>query len=406
MAPRQLVILEPSTVNTGGRTLSCVSCGLYREALTPKIEPFGNFQREIMIVGEGPGEVEDRRGRPFQGKTGTLLRDTLEGMGIDLFEDCVSLNAVNCRPPGNRGPTPHELNCCRYRMVDPAIRRYSPRLIMVMGGSAVASVIGSLYANTEPTIGKWRGFVIPVPQWGAWICPTFHPSYVAREEQRSEVRTVWEADLRQALRQVDKPVPGTEDLRKRIKLLQTEDEILDALEHVEGDLFSFDYETTGLRAVAHDLVCASYATDPDQAYAFMFRSQAVKDAWLRIMLRDDIGKISHNLKFEYEWTRAHFGVERINWAWDSMIAAHVVDNRQGICSLKHQAFLNFGVPSYDRLILPYLESTNKRDPSAKNRIYEFIDIHGEDELLIYCGLDSLLAFRLAMLQREIIYGRA
>ena len=58
----------------------------------------------ILIIGEAPGQVEDRKGLPWQGGTGRLLKRTLEKQGIDLFEDCICVNAVNCRPPKNRAP--------------------------------------------------------------------------------------------------------------------------------------------------------------------------------------------------------------------------------------------------------------------------------------------------------------
>src|SRR5262245_55709228 len=109
MPPRPLFTTPPATVQTGGRKLSCPSCGLYRTCLSPMIEPFGSFDKELMLIGEGPGETEDKRGKPWQGKAGNLLRNTLDEFDIDLVNDCISLNAVNCRPPSNRAPTPHEI---------------------------------------------------------------------------------------------------------------------------------------------------------------------------------------------------------------------------------------------------------------------------------------------------------
>jgi hypothetical protein len=85
-----------------------------------------------------------------------------------------------------------------------------------------------------------------------------------------------------------------------------------------------------------------------------------------------------------------------------MLAAHVIDNRTGICGLKFQSFINFGVVGYENLIDPYLKSVTPRDPTAPNRILEFIERHGEDECLIYCGIDSLLAYRLTMKQMKEI----
>src|SRR3954468_9557049 len=89
---------------SGAKTYTCISCGLYKDVLSPRMQPFGNFKREIMIVGEGPGKNEDRRGKPWQGRAGGVIKDALEDLGINLFEDCVSLNSVNCRPPDNRAP--------------------------------------------------------------------------------------------------------------------------------------------------------------------------------------------------------------------------------------------------------------------------------------------------------------
>jgi uracil-DNA glycosylase family 4 len=375
--------------------------------------PHGENRRRVMVVGEGPGETEDERGRPWVGRAGRLLRDALDDLGLDLDRDCVSLNAVNCRPPSNRTPTGHEVACCRVRIVSPAVERYAPRVILLMGGSAVASVLGPLCPEAlgassgrkkAPPVGRWRGFTIPVPEWGAWVCPTYHSSYVLREEKRAEVDTVWRQDVRRAVGLLDVGIPPPEDLRSKVEVLSVEVDILRAiyLAH-EAELMSYDYETTGLRASLHEIVCVSFATSADRARAFMMPdSGPIPGAWAKLMSDPNVGKISHHMKFENEWTIEHFGVEEINWAWDPMLAAHVVDNRVGICALKLQAFLTFGIRSWEDLISPYLESADARDPSAPNRIWEFIERYGEEECLVYCGIDSLVAFRLAMRQREII----
>jgi uracil-DNA glycosylase family 4 len=400
------VVASPTGAGLG-KPLSCVACGLYKEVETPRMPPFGDFQKQIMIVGEAPGETEDKRGKPWQGRAGNVIKDALDELGIDLFKDCISLNAVNCRPPKNRAPTGHEVNCCRARIVNPAIAGHPPKIMLLLGGSAVSSVIGALWPEAQDApVGKWRGLRIPAPELGAWLCPTYHPSYVMREEKKLEVETVWKKDLKQALKLLDTSVPGPENLRDRITILRDEESILRALHRVRvrKGLFSFDFETTGFRAEAHKLVCVSFCQSVDRAYSFMLdnASAAVRQAFREILLDDEIGKISHNLSFEYEWCRAHFNIDEIKWEWDSMLAAHVVDNRPGICGLKHQSFLNFGVLPYDDLISPYLKSTDPKDPTSWNRIYEFIDRYGEDEVLIYCGIDSLMAFRLTLKQMEFI----
>lgn len=390
-----------------GRTLTCVSCGLYKDVLSPKMPPFGKFGKRVMLIGEGPGETEDRVGKPWQGKAGQTLQDALkEAAGLDLVQDCLSLNTVACRPPKNRTPTPHEMACCRAKFVQPAINDERPSVIILFGGSPTKSVLGPIYPDVDERITKWRGFRIPIPEWGAWVCPTFHPSYIMREEEKNKVvRTIWLQDIKNAANLIGTSVPEPENLRDSVTILRTEDEIVTALKRVlrrEG-YFTFDYETTGIRAKVQKLVCASFCQHPSRSYAFMFRdSETVDELWRQIMLDEGIKKISHNLKFENEWTIEHFDAPPVNWVWDSMQAAHVLDNRPGICGLKDQAFLNFGVGDYDRLISDYLKSTESKNPRAPNRIYEFIEKYGEDECLYYCGIDSLVTFRLAMKQMELI----
>lgn len=389
-----------------GRSLTCISCGLYKDVLSPKMAPHGDFRRGLLTIGEGPGKDEDRLGKPWQGKTGQLLRSALKRLGVDLDRDGISLNTVQCRPPDNRTPTPHEAACCRQRYVMPAILRERPKVILLLGGAATQSIAGSLMPDLNDAITKWRGFKIPVPQWGCWLCPTFHPSFVARslEEGRREVESIWERDLEEAVDQLNAPVPKPEDLRKKVVILRDEEQVLAALEQVwKGDKFSHDYETTGLHAICHELVSASFATSPDRAFAFTYRrGSRVDEAWRNVLADKDVGKIAHNIKFEDSWGREKFGVGDIEWLWDSMVAAHVIDNRPGICGLKLQSFLQFGIPDYGALISPFLESVNPKDPMAPNRIYEFIERYGEEEELIYNGIDSLVGYRLAHQQMEIL----
>jgi DNA polymerase len=88
-----------------GKLYTCVSCGLYKNVKSPKMKPYGNFKKKIMIIGEAPGEVEDTKGKPWQGKTGLLLQRTCQSLGVDIFEDCVNINACHCRPSDDNDKT-------------------------------------------------------------------------------------------------------------------------------------------------------------------------------------------------------------------------------------------------------------------------------------------------------------
>ena len=73
----------------------------------------GNPAANLMFIGEGPGEQEDRQGLPFVGRSGQLL-DRLLREELGITRDCAYIaNVVKCRPPGNRDPKPDEIDACR-----------------------------------------------------------------------------------------------------------------------------------------------------------------------------------------------------------------------------------------------------------------------------------------------------
>ena len=184
-----------------GKTFTCVSCGLYLNCNSPKMRPYGNFRKGILNIGEAPGEVEDKYNKPWQGRAGKLLQKTYAKLGIDLFEDCLNMNAVSCRPSNekgdNRTPTNSEIDNCR-RFVLRTIEKYKPKLIVLFGGVAVQSLIGYRWKNNLGSISKWRGWTIPDQDFQCWICPVFHPSYILRSEGGVE-EVVWKNDLKQAI---------------------------------------------------------------------------------------------------------------------------------------------------------------------------------------------------------------
>lgn len=373
---------------------SCFSCGLYKDVHSPKMEPYGNFKKRIMVIGEAPGEREDENGKPFQGKTGRLLARTLDHIGIDLFEDCISLNAVNCRPPDNRAPSNNEINCCRDVKVLKAIEMYKPVMILVLGGSALTSLIG-LKIKKLGGIMKWAGRHIPDQQYGCWICPTFHPSYVEREN-KTEITVVWENDLKNAFTVLDKPFPVHKD-----PVIHYIDN-LEEVRSITTDVAAFDYEATGIKPhkEGHRIVCASIAyrktkTSPIEVAAFMMPSKKSERAAFIEFVESKIKKVASNLKYETNWTKHRLKTDVRNWFHDTMLAAHVIDHRPGTTSLKHQAYIYFGVAGYDDEVGPYLKAKDDKANSI-NQIYKLLDKPGgKQSLLYYCALDSYFELLLA-----------
>jgi len=386
-----------------GKALTCASCGLFQHVKSPRMEPYGRFKKGILNVGEAPGKFEDLKGKPWQGKAGRTLLRMYRELGIDLFEDCLNINAINCRPTdekgNNRTPSSKEIACCRSKVVK-VIREYKPKLIILLGTIAITSVIGERWKKDLGTITKWRGWTIPDRDLKAWVCPVFHPSFVMRRES-DEVFTIWRQDLKRAFSMLDEPFPEIEDEKRYIHLLNSPEELPPA-----PDIIAFDFETTGIKPYAKEqkIICASVAYSGKESYCFMMPedlSQAKK--FLNILRNPKIKKIAWNMKYENMWAKEKLGVDVQNWYFDPMIASHILDNRAGVNSLKFQTYVRFGVVDYDSEISSFLKSTNQKSGNSSNKIEELLKKPGgKRKLMTYCALDSLYTFRLAeIFMREI-----
>jgi len=390
-----------SKTRPDGKSISCASCGLTKNCKSPRMAAFGNFKKGILNIGEAPGEVEDNRGKPFQGRTGQLLQRTYKKLGIDLFEDCLNINAVNCRPiqgDANRAPTNHEMDCCRKTVLQ-TIEKYKPKLIVLLGNAAVYSLIGHRWKKDLGGITKWRGWSIPDQDFEAWICPTFHPSYVERSDSGVE-QTVWESDLKQAFTMLNEPF--LKHVQPRVDIIE-DLYILNTITNLE---VAFDYETTGLKphAEGHRIICCAIAPSETHAYVFMMpKTRTERQPFIDLLLNEKIGKIAQNMKYEHTWSLVRLKTEVQNWVWDTMIASHIFDNRPGITSLQFQVYVQFGVIDYKDETEPHLKAKESNNANSINRIYELLaKPGGKEKLMKRCALDAVYEFRLAQKQRESI----
>jgi len=352
------------------------------------MKPFGQGERRVLVVGEAPGATEDGEGRPFIGKAGQFLRSRLESLGVDLDNDAWTTNALICRPPDNATPDERQISYCRPNLVN-AIARYQPRVVLTLGRSALASALTPYWNDTGP-LERWVGWAIPVADH--WICPTYHPSYLGRMKNPLLDR-MFVDHLDQAFALEQDP-PAVVDYKSKIELLYGEREIYDAIRSLneEGGWVAVDYETNCLKPEypkARIVSCA--ISNGKRTISFPWIGKAITATGM-FLRSPTTRKIASNLKFEERWTRKTFGHGASLWGWDTMLAAHCLDNRPGICSLKFQSFVKLGVPIYNENVEPYLSGGH----GHYNRIEE-IDIK---TLLLYGGMDALLEYRVAMVQRK------
>ncbi len=377
----------------------CNICGVYRGCKTPKMPVTGEGRKGVLIVAEAPGREEDKRGVQLIGQSGQLLRTVLDEIGVDLDRDCWKTNSVVCWPgEGNPTPSQKRIQQCRPNLIK-TIKELEPKTIILLGGTALSSLIGYLWSESPGSISMWAGFRIPDREFNTWICPTFHPAYLLRSNGDPALRLWFKRHLAAAFRKKGKPWKTIPDWRKDVQILYDSRfavGMLEGLLDYPNHPIAFDYETTMLKPDGPEAKIVSCAVaweayDGVRAISYLWRGVAVKAT--RELLRSEVPKIAANLKFEERWTRKEFGHGVRNWKWDTMQAAHVLDGRPGITGLKFQAYVQFGQPSYDDKVGPYLKSAGSNEP---NRIHE-VD---PKELLLYGGLDSLLEFRLAKLQMK------
>ena len=155
----------------------CPLCAQIRH----KVPGQGDRQAPLMLIGEGPGQVEDEEGLAFVGPAGQLLTKMLAAIGLPR-ERVYICNVVKCRPPYNRVPTSEEADACRIhlRMQTWLVR---PKVIVLLGSTAAKNLLDPEFRITRER-GKW------IERKGVWILPTYHPSALLRDPSKKQ--DAWE----------------------------------------------------------------------------------------------------------------------------------------------------------------------------------------------------------------------
>jgi len=162
----------------------------------------GNPDAELMFVGEAPGADEDLQGEPFVGRAGELLTRIIQTMGFSRQEVYIA-NVLKCRPDmpsgksGNRPPTAEEMATCLPYLRE-QIALIEPKLMVALGGVAMRGLLG-VDQPMKSLRGRWHQFA------GIPVMPTFHPSYLLRNQSLTEKRKVWE-DMLLVLERLGRPI--------------------------------------------------------------------------------------------------------------------------------------------------------------------------------------------------------
>jgi uracil-DNA glycosylase len=177
---------------------ACRKCHL-RDTCIQVVPGEGNIETEIMFIGEGPGEKEDKQGRPFVGSAGKFLEEMLGIIGKKR-EDVFIGNVLKCRPPGNRDPLPEEVQSCWPWMIE-QINLINPKLIVTLGRHAmerflpnqkISQIHGKVLRREIPGMGRQIFYVL------------YHPA-----------AALYQGSLRETLKTDFKKIPKVLDVIKR-----------------------------------------------------------------------------------------------------------------------------------------------------------------------------------------------
>ena len=181
---------------------ACKNCQL-SETRKNTVPGDGNPNADLVFIGEAPGAEEDEQGIPFIGRSGQLLTNMINAMGLTR-EDVFICNIIKCRPPENRNPLAGEKKAC-IQYIQQQLAIIKPKVIVTLGTQPTQLIL-----DTKTAIGQLRGrfhqylFTNDLPD--TKVMPTYHPSYLLRNYDKNHRTLVWQ-DLQKVMAELGLKLP-------------------------------------------------------------------------------------------------------------------------------------------------------------------------------------------------------
>lgn len=373
---------------------NCEKCQLFQTCKSPYMKSNGADDPVVLLIGEAPGEIEDREGIPFVGRSGRLLRQTLS----EFFHssEVRFTNIVRCRPPDNK-ITKKAIKCCEHNVLD-EIDQYDPDIVLLLGNVPLHAILG------EAGITTWNGAVIERDD--RIYVPLYHPAYILRNRAAMD-------EWLKGFFSAEEALAGDVKRDNHEYIFPTSIEDVEKMEsHLANyGWVAFDTETASLDAhAANATVLACSLAAGDKAYAIPLGHHQ-QPSWGKLDGAVEFGKVisiihriltshkvvGHNIKFDQQqwfaytdlWFDAH---------GDTMLASHLLDSRKGRHGLKRLAGLHLGMYDYDEELKRYCS----KHPDAnihRGGTYAAVPL---DILLPYAGMDAAATYSLKVkLHKEL-----
>ena len=160
----------------------CKKCSLH-ESRTNIVFGDGDSKADIMIIGEAPGQEEDKIGQPFIGRAGKLLNSFLSSINLDRDSVFIT-NTVKCRPPDNRNPENIEIQSCS-NFLDRQIDVIKPKVLVLLGKIAANRML-----DLDKPISELRLKKFYIGKYNMPLIVFYHPAYILRSP--SQKLKVWD----------------------------------------------------------------------------------------------------------------------------------------------------------------------------------------------------------------------
>lgn len=307
----------------------------------------GNAQAEILVVGQNPGREEDKRGRPFIGASGKLIRAELvkAGFGTLLAEEKIRFtNIVRCLSPNNRPPTAKEIKACKPYM-DAELKAVNPKYVLALGAPAAKALAKRSKITTA------HGEFVDVD--GRTVMAAYHPAFVLRSPDKLPAL---QNDLGRLRRHIDGTLgQKIADFKYRVVEIPADLPLFwKAFE--EADFYSIDTETSGLlvqdpkfhiRCLIVHLPGCSWVIPLEMPHSVYAGDHHRAAAFLRVLQKKADGKTSYmwNGKYDNSALYAAYRV-RFHLDFDAMLAHHLLDENQDH-DLKYVSRVELDCPEYD-----------------------------------------------------------
>lgn len=299
---------------------------------------------EVLLIGEAPGEQEDKQGRPFVGPAGDELTSALLSAGFT--RDAVAVvNVCSCRPPANRAPTREEAKAC-FEFLDKEIQELKPKVIVTLGTTALASLIPGARGITQMR-GRW----FESERYNCLILPTYHPAYVL-PMRHPEAKSLLIGDLKKVKDYLDGKITVNarpEFTQYQIKTERQLDWLVDVLNNV--DVFSCDTETTSLNHLLAKIFIISFSW-ADAVGAFIDTRyinfpESVLWEKLKLILGNPAKKIFQNGSFDIK-VFMRYGIKVRNYYCDTLLMHHLLQENSNhgldILAMEYTNYAGYSIP--------------------------------------------------------------